>query len=281
MRTRYRNAALGVHTKLKQAEPSTISHDREHFLVAVKEKKYNGESMLDELRSTSNNNVVNLLKVFHDFHQILDELFYIHTELQLYYGELNCGNVWLKRDGVVKLANVDDAMLNDVKISENAERKNVCTMRFVMNELMKSKTSLQNPDLIVLKYSENWLNNWEIRTFLKATQFLTLNKLKKVQIPFQIRLINSQLASRLSFERVYLSMFNSSCLYDGVLCQKKMEDFWLMCTLLTFYDRCWTFGNMTWIWCTQTSYLNLNFILSMMIWEQRLPFFPWLKFEFQ
>jgi len=52
--------------KLKQTESSTISHDREHFLVAVKKKKYNDESTLDRLRSTSNHNVVDLVKIFHD-----------------------------------------------------------------------------------------------------------------------------------------------------------------------------------------------------------------------
>ncbi len=117
-----------------------------------------------------------------NFHQILDELFYIHTELQLYYDELNCDNVWLKRDDAVKLINVGDVMLNDVKISEDIERKNVCTMSLVMKKLMKSKISLQNPDSIVLKYSENWPNDWEIRTFLKTTQSSILNELKKVQI---------------------------------------------------------------------------------------------------
>jgi len=52
--------------ELEQAGPSTISHDREHFLVAVKEKKYNGESTLDRLRSTSDHNVVDLVEIFHD-----------------------------------------------------------------------------------------------------------------------------------------------------------------------------------------------------------------------
>ncbi len=74
-----------------------------------------------------------------NFHQILDELFYVHTKLQLYYDELNCDNVWLKRDDVVKLINVDDVMLNDVKISEDIERKNVCTM-FILNILRRSST---------------------------------------------------------------------------------------------------------------------------------------------
>jgi len=120
-----------------------------------------------------------------NFHQILDGLSYIHTELQLYYGELNCGNVWLKRDGAVKLANVGDAMLNDVKISEDTERKDVCTVGLVMKELIEPETSLQNPDSIVLKYPENWPDGWGIRTFLEATQSSTLDELKKVQIPFQ------------------------------------------------------------------------------------------------
>ncbi len=79
-------------------------------------------------------------------------------------------------------------MLNDVKISEDIKRKNVCTMSLVMKKLMKSKkskNSLQNSDSIVLKYSEDWLNDWEIWTFLKMTQFSTLNELKKIQISFQ------------------------------------------------------------------------------------------------
>jgi len=63
--------------------------------------------------------------------------------------------VWLKRDDVVKLINVDDVILNDVKISEDIERKNVCTMGLVMKELMKSEINLQNSNLIVLKYLEN------------------------------------------------------------------------------------------------------------------------------
>lgn len=109
----------------------------------------------------------------------------MHTELQLYYGELNCGNVWLKRDGAVKLANVGDVMLNDVKISEDTERKNVCTVGFAMKELMEPETSLQDPDSIVLKYSENWPDDWGIRTFLEATQSSTLAELKKLYIPFQ------------------------------------------------------------------------------------------------
>ena len=120
-----------------------------------------------------------------NFHQILGGLSYIHTELQLHYGELNCDNVWLKRDDAVKLTNVGDVMLNDVKISEDAERKDVCTVGFLMKELMEPKTSLQSPDLIVLKYPENWPDGWGIRTFLEATQSSTLNELKKVQIPFQ------------------------------------------------------------------------------------------------
>jgi len=52
--------------KLKQAEPSTISHDREHLLVAIKKKKYNDESTLDRLRSISDHNVVDLVKIFYD-----------------------------------------------------------------------------------------------------------------------------------------------------------------------------------------------------------------------
>ncbi len=63
--------------------------------------------------------------------------------------------MWLKRDDVVKLINVDDVILNDVKISEDIERKNVCTMGLVMKELMKSEINLQNSNLIVLKYLEN------------------------------------------------------------------------------------------------------------------------------
>jgi len=47
--------------------------------------------------------------------------------------------VWLKRDGAVKLANVGDAMLNDVKISEDIERKDVCTV-FVLGILRRSST---------------------------------------------------------------------------------------------------------------------------------------------
>ena len=93
--------------------------------------------------------------------------------------------MWLKRDGAVKLANVGDAMLNDVKISEDTERKDVCTMGLVMKELMEPETSLQNSDSIVLKYPENCPDGWGIRTFLEATQSSTLNELKKVQIPFQ------------------------------------------------------------------------------------------------
>ena len=52
--------------KLKQTEPSTIFHDREHFLVAIKKKKYNDESTLKELRLISIHNVVNLVKIFHN-----------------------------------------------------------------------------------------------------------------------------------------------------------------------------------------------------------------------
>ena len=52
--------------ELEQAGPSTISHDREHFLVAIKEKKYNGGSTLEGLRLTSVHNVVNLVKIFHN-----------------------------------------------------------------------------------------------------------------------------------------------------------------------------------------------------------------------
>jgi len=61
--------------KLKQAEPSKISHDHEHFLVAVKKKKYNDESTLDRLRSISNHNVVDLVKIFHN-----DEIIYMIYE---------------------------------------------------------------------------------------------------------------------------------------------------------------------------------------------------------
>ena len=52
--------------ELEQAGPSKMSHDREHFLVAIKEKKYNGEGTLDRLRLTSDLNVVDLLEIFHD-----------------------------------------------------------------------------------------------------------------------------------------------------------------------------------------------------------------------
>ena len=52
--------------ELEQAGPSKISHDREHLLVAVKEKKYNGQSTLNGLRLTWDNNVVDLLEFFHD-----------------------------------------------------------------------------------------------------------------------------------------------------------------------------------------------------------------------
>ncbi len=50
-------------------------------------------------------------------------------------------------------------MLNDVKISEDIKHKNVCTISLIMKKLMKSKIGLQNSNLIVLKYSENWLND--------------------------------------------------------------------------------------------------------------------------
>ena len=46
-------------------------------------------------------------------------------------------------------------MLNNVKINEDVKRKNVCTMKFLMKKLMKSKISLQSFNFIVLKYSEN------------------------------------------------------------------------------------------------------------------------------
>ena len=152
-----------------------------------------------------------------NFHQILDGLFYIHTGLQLYYGDLNCDNVWLKRDGAVKLINVNDVMLNDVKISENTERKDICTMGFLMKELMEPKISLQNPDSIVLQYPENWPNDWGIRTFLKATQSSTLNELKKVQIflPRLARLILNQQADFLSGEPIYRCLIPRVCMTEA------------------------------------------------------------------
>ena len=46
-------------------------------------------------------------------------------------------------------------MLNNVKISEDTERKNVYMMSFIMKKLMKLKINLENFNLIVLKYLKN------------------------------------------------------------------------------------------------------------------------------
>ena len=108
-------------------------------------------------------------------------------------------------------------MLNDVKISEDTERKDICTVGFLMKELMEPETSLQNPDSIVLQYPENWPDGWGIRTFLEATQSSTLDELKKVQIPLPrlARLTLNQQADFLPGEPTYRCLIPRVCMTEA------------------------------------------------------------------
>ncbi len=98
----------------------------------------------------------------------------MHKELQLYHGDLHCGNILVSKEGRIKIGNgsapqarldaadsnvalnVGDSMIEGRVISKDMAHKNLRGLGLIMVELMEPKTSTLNPDSIILQQPEKW-----------------------------------------------------------------------------------------------------------------------------
>ena len=100
--------------------------------------------------------------------------------MNLYYGQLSCGNVWVARDGSVKVANIGDSLLSNVRSNKEKEREDVQSLGLMMVELMEPDTSLSCPTTLELQHPEAWPDGQGIRAFLALTRTATMQELLEV-----------------------------------------------------------------------------------------------------
>lgn len=81
---------------------------------------------------------------------------------------------------LIVLANVGDCMLDQHVLTDANARIDVCSVGFVMMELMERENSIRKPTQISLARPEAWKDESGIKDFLNATKTESLNYLKKV-----------------------------------------------------------------------------------------------------
>ena len=80
------------------------------------------------------------------------------------------------------IANIGDCILEENVLTDETGRLDVCSLGFMMIELMESDTSLRQPKQARLARPEVWKDESGIKEFLDATQNSSLIDLKKVSI---------------------------------------------------------------------------------------------------
>ena len=123
-------------------------------------------------------------------------LLYIHEELSLAHGALDCSTVLLDLNGRVKIgklqrgtvqglllkhsANVGDSLIEKRQLDQNSERNDVRSIGAIMMELMEPTTYILDSQSTELKDADKWKNSLGVEDFLAATQSQSLQELKQV-----------------------------------------------------------------------------------------------------
>ncbi|KAL9611410.1 MAG: hypothetical protein Q9167_003951 [Letrouitia subvulpina] len=114
--------------------------------------------------------------------EILNGLSFIHTELQLFHGHLDCGAILLNYKGNVKIANIGWSMIEEKAFDKEKEKVDVRGIGNVMMELMENQTWIADPGSITLQHPEKWKDCHGIKSFLRETATSTVAMLKKASI---------------------------------------------------------------------------------------------------
>ncbi|KAH8800710.1 hypothetical protein F5884DRAFT_652369, partial [Xylogone sp. PMI_703] len=88
--------------------------------------------------------------------QLLSGLSYIHEKLFVSHGNISCGAILLNLEGTVKIANIGESLLQNRKLSTQAEQHDVQSVGYVMIELMEPSTYILDPRSTELKNPEEW-----------------------------------------------------------------------------------------------------------------------------
>ncbi len=126
---------------------------------------------------------------------MIQGLLYLHKNLRLFHGAMDCGQVLVNRLGHVKIgkvraqrrkawlilaANVGESMLRSRQTNETHERKDIRDLGLMMVEMMEPETSLMNAQTLDLRSSERWEEATGIKSFLNATKTSSLQDLRNV-----------------------------------------------------------------------------------------------------
>jgi hypothetical protein len=82
-------------------------------------------------------------------------------------------------------ANIGESFVRKRYITVENKSYDVCSLGFVMVELMEPTTYILDPYSTELRNPEKWRDG--IKNFLNATQKLPLEQLKYVRVPYRIR----------------------------------------------------------------------------------------------
>ncbi|MCJ1422777.1 hypothetical protein MMC29_000657 [Sticta canariensis] len=111
--------------------------------------------------------------------EVVSGLLYMHEELGLAHGALNCSTILLDLNGRVKIANVGDSFIEKRLFNPDSERNDVRSLGAIMMELMEPTTYILDPQSTKLKDSDKWKNSLGVEDFLAATQHKSLQELKQ------------------------------------------------------------------------------------------------------
>jgi len=126
---------------------------------------------------------------------VIQGLLYLHKNLRLFHGAIDCGQVLVNRLGHVKIgkiraqrhraclilaANIGESMLRNRQTNEKQERKDIGDVGLMMVEMMEPETSLMNAHTLDLRSPERWEEATGIKSFLNATKTSCLQDLQYV-----------------------------------------------------------------------------------------------------
>jgi len=78
--------------------------------------------------------------------------------------------------------NIDNSMINKRILNKKIKQKNLQALNLIMMKLMKPDTSMLFSESIILKDSEKWSEQTEIKAFLAVTETASLNSLESVHL---------------------------------------------------------------------------------------------------
>ncbi|KAI9753301.1 MAG: hypothetical protein M4579_005220 [Chaenotheca gracillima] len=118
--------------------------------------------------------------------EVLQGLDYLHRELRVIHGDLNCNNILLARDG----PNAGTSMLQASGVVDVSV--DLRSLGLVMMRLMELGTSMKWPDDLELQHPENW--SQEARSFLQKTKSSNCSSLLTVRISMLVICVYAQSA---------------------------------------------------------------------------------------